>query len=94
MPAGPVRPGSHLMDDPQFAALGSFQWLDRASVGRHLTSRSAFRLDGQAPPLGAVAPTLGQANAQVLGGLLGLSADELQGLARAGVIGQRAVWPE
>ena len=93
IPAGPVRPGSHLMADPQCAALGSFQWLDRAFVGRHLSSRSAFRLDGQAPPLGGSAPTLGQANAEVLGGLLGLSDPELQSLARAGVIGQRAVWP-
>lgn len=93
IPAGPVRPGSHLMADPQAAALGSFQWLDRDFVGRHLSSRSAFRLDGRAPPLGAAAPTLGQANADVLGGLLGLSDPELQRLARAGVIGQRAVWP-
>ena len=93
IPAGPVRPGSHLMADPQCAALGSFQWLDRAFVGRHLSSRSAFRLDGQAPPLGGSAPTLGQANAEVLGGLLGLPDATLAALAEAGVIGQRAVWP-
>ena len=93
VPAGPVRPGSHLMADPQLAAQGCFQWLDRAFVGRHLSSRSAFRLDGQAPPLGAPAPTLGQANAEVLGGLLGLPDATLAALAEAGVIGQRAVWP-
>ncbi len=94
IPAGPVRPGSHLMADPQGAAQACFQWLDRAFVGRHLSSRSAFRLDGQPPPLGAPAPTLGQANAEVLGGLLGLSDPALAALTEAGVIGQRAVWPE
>jgi hypothetical protein len=35
------------------------------------------------------APTLGQHNAAILGGELGLGADELQALARAGVTGDR-----
>lgn len=93
IPAGPVRAGSALMDDAQLAALGCFRWLERPFAGRHLTTQSAFRIDGQPLPIGAPAPTLGQANAEVLGGLLGLGEAELADLARAGVIGHRAVWP-
>jgi len=40
-------------------------------------------------PVNTPAPTLGEHNAEVLGGLLGLSADELSDLEARGIIGLR-----
>jgi crotonobetainyl-CoA:carnitine CoA-transferase CaiB-like acyl-CoA transferase len=48
------------------------------------------RLASQPAPLHRFpAPTLGQHNDEILGGLLGIGADELAGLAAAKVIGDR-----
>jgi crotonobetainyl-CoA:carnitine CoA-transferase CaiB-like acyl-CoA transferase len=47
-----------------------------------------FRFDGVTRWLRRAAPTLGQHNADVLGGELGLSDAELGALAAAGIIGE------
>ncbi len=90
--AGVCRHPALLPEDPQLVQRGCFQPTDRAFVGRHLQLSSPFRLEGQGPlVVRGPAPTLGQHNAAVLGGLLGLSAAELVRLAAEGLIGTEAV---
>ena len=90
VPAAPVRPSHALLFDPQLSAVGFWESLDRAFVGRRAAPRPPIRLDGESPPLKRPAPTLGQHNAEVLGETAGLDAVALAALERRGVIGTRA----
>lgn len=90
--AGVCRNPIHLMEDAHLVARGVFQPIERAFVGRHLQLSAPFRPAGAGPlPMRRAAPTLGEDNAAVLGGRLGLTAAELARLAAAGVIGTEAV---
>jgi len=89
--AGVVRAPLDLYQDPHLVARGFWQTVDRAYIGPHPHSSLAFREGTEPYPIGFPAPTLGQFNAEVLGGLLGLSPAELARLAAAGVIGTEAV---
>jgi crotonobetainyl-CoA:carnitine CoA-transferase CaiB-like acyl-CoA transferase len=89
--AGPVHATRDLLHDPQLVAAGVWRQVDRAYSGPHLTPLAPYRLDGQRPPLVNPTPTLGEHNAAVLGGLLGLTRGEIEELSQAGVIGSRAV---
>ncbi|WP_281254984.1 CaiB/BaiF CoA transferase family protein [Teichococcus rhizosphaerae] len=90
--AGAVLWPSALKRDPHLAARGFWQVVDRAFLGPHEQPSAPFREAGGAPyPVRRPAPTLGQDNAAVLGGLLGLGAAELERLAAMRVIGQEAV---
>ncbi|MFO1079993.1 MAG: CoA transferase [Reyranellaceae bacterium] len=91
--AGPVHATADLLADPQLAAAGVWRRADRRISGPHLTPLAPYRLDGRRPPLVNPTPTLGEHNGEVLGGLLGLSPDELRTLAGDGVIGVRARGP-
>ncbi len=88
--AGPVHATLELLDDPQHRRSGFWRMADRAFIGRHLTPHAPYRLDGMRPPLVDPTPTLGQHNAEVLGGILGISPDDRRQLERDGVIGTRA----
>ena len=91
--AGAVRHPMELLDDPHLVARGFWQWIERAHVGRHPQPSPPYR-EGAAPiAVRAPAPTLGEHNDQVLGGLLGLSQIELERLANAHVIGTEALPP-
>ena len=90
--AGAVRWPTALVRDPQLVARGFWQPVDRAWLGHHAQPSAPFREAGQGPfPVRRPAPLLGEDNAAVLGGLLGLSADALAALAAAGIIGTEAV---
>lgn len=90
--AGVCRNPVHLDADPHLVARQAFQPTERAFVGRHLQLSAPFRESGGGPlPVRRPAPTLGEDNAAVLGGRLGLGAAELARLAAAGVIGTEAV---
>jgi len=90
IPAGPVRPGNSLPEDPQLATLGYFRAMQRRHVGQHLSTQTPYRFDGAAPSIGGPAPTLGQHNVELLRDRLGLSANAYEALVRSGVIGTRA----
>ncbi len=66
-------------------------------VGRQPNPSAPYRIvqDGSATPLpvNTPAPTMGQHNEAVLGGLLGLSAEDLDALARDGIIGHKPRMP-
>ena len=85
VPAGPINSVVDMMADPQFQARGLFEQVEVG--GRPLAipaivpklSATPGRTDWPGPELGAH-------NQEILGGLLGLSEDELAALADEGVI--------
>jgi crotonobetainyl-CoA:carnitine CoA-transferase CaiB-like acyl-CoA transferase len=91
--AGVVRPPGDLFEDPQLAHRGFWQFVERAHIGRHAQPSPPYRFDTKPLPVRWPAATLGQFNAEVLGELLGLGADELARLEATGVIGTSAVPP-
>lgn len=90
--AGVVRWPTGLRSDPHLAARGFWQVADRPFLGPHKLPSAPFRHSRDAPlPITRPAPTLGQENAAVLGGLLGLSAARLAALAADQIIGTEAI---
>ena len=86
--AAPVLDGKDLLLDPHLKERGHFDVLDfpligRRPVHRHLTAK----FDGFEARPGRPAPLLGEHNAEVLQGLLGLSDEEMAALEEEGVIG-------
>ena len=92
--AAPVLNGKELLLDPHFKERGHFDVVDQPHMGkrpvqRHLAAKfSEFEASAQGP-----APTLGQHNQEVLGGLLGLSDEELAELEEQGVIATKPNLP-
>jgi benzylsuccinate CoA-transferase BbsF subunit len=82
--AGVVQNAADLASDPQLAHRGQSVWLDHPEVGRQRYDVPAFQLSASPAQLQPV-PTLGQDNARVFKGLLGLSHDEYEALACDGV---------
>jgi crotonobetainyl-CoA:carnitine CoA-transferase CaiB-like acyl-CoA transferase len=83
--------GAHdLLHDAQLVARGFWQRLSRPYIGEHYAPAAPYRLDGRVPPIAWPAPTLGEHNATVLGGVLGLDADARAALEARGIIGTRA----
>lgn len=79
-----------VIDNPQLWARGFFEPVDHPVVGPIALPGFPARLASQpAPAHRFPAPTLGQHNREILGGLLGLNGDDLARLADAGVIGDR-----
>lgn len=76
---------------PQFVARGFFEEVPHCVVGSVPVPGMPFRMTGFDHWIDRPAPTMGQDNADVLGGLLGLDASELAALAEAGIIGDRPV---
>lgn len=86
---------SHPLDvlaDEHLAARGFWQWIERDVVGLQPNPSAPYRIihpqgTTEALSIRQPSPTLGQHNAEVLTGLLGLSADKLKSLEAEGVIG-------
>lgn len=85
--AGVARLPIDMLKDPQLEARGFIQMIDRAFIGRHPQPSMPFRETAQPYAIRNAPPTLGEHNRDILGGLLGLSDAELEGLAREGIIG-------
>jgi crotonobetainyl-CoA:carnitine CoA-transferase CaiB-like acyl-CoA transferase len=89
VPAAAVVHPSEQLGFEQLDARGFFETVDRAISGRSVHVTFPFRLPGERGPRHRrPAPTLGQHNDEVLGGLLGLTAHDLAALRGAGVIGE------
>jgi crotonobetainyl-CoA:carnitine CoA-transferase CaiB-like acyl-CoA transferase len=90
--AGVARLPMDLPGDPHLMQAGHWQPVVRPFMGPHLLASVAYREGDAALPyaIERLAPTLGQHNNEVLGGLLGLSDGEIAALAAAGVIGHDA----
>jgi crotonobetainyl-CoA:carnitine CoA-transferase CaiB-like acyl-CoA transferase len=73
-----------LVADPQLWSRGFYRDVSGASGHSKVTVGPSWKMSREAS-LGAAAPCLGEHNAQVLGGVLGLSAAEQKRLAEAGI---------
>lgn len=80
---------SDLMDDSHLLARNYMQFITRDFMGEQPHASAPWRLSEDPIAIKATAPTLGQHNRQVLGGLLGLSESRLRALMQDGVIGNK-----
>lgn len=88
VPVAPVvHPSAHL-EFEQLAARGFFEHVEHPVHGDSVHVTYPFRLPGESGPVHRrPAPLLGEHNAEILGGLLGLSAAEIAALESSGIIG-------
>jgi crotonobetainyl-CoA:carnitine CoA-transferase CaiB-like acyl-CoA transferase len=90
VPAAPVVSPVRMLDHPQHAARGFVERIEHPVVGTHDLPGLPFRFASrQGPWFERGAPTLGQDNREVLTGVLGLTSDDIDRLAEAGVVGDR-----
>ena len=90
--AGVLRWPTELRRDVHLRARGFWQEVERPFLGRHALPSAPIRPAG-GPPLKIhrPAPTLGEENAAVLSGILGLSEAEIAALGEEGIIGTDAI---
>ena len=84
VPCAPVRTAPEVMHDPHMHERGMLEEIDHPELGPITVPTSPLRLHGidQAPA--GPSPTVGQHNAEIYGGWLGLSAAELAALRQPG----------
>ncbi len=82
--AVPVQDWQDLIDDPQLAERGHFERLDHAVVGECWAQHNGFRLSDAPAHYSRPAPTLGEHTDEVLGGILGLSPEQIAGFKESG----------
>lgn len=93
IPAARVLTVPRMFDDPQLVARRYYVALDHARTGRRRYPGWPVRFSFTPVQHRAGAPTMGEHNAEILGGELGLSDTELAHLARDGVIGDHMPEP-
>jgi crotonobetainyl-CoA:carnitine CoA-transferase CaiB-like acyl-CoA transferase len=90
VPVARVVHPRRVIDNPQLWVRGFFEPVEHPVVGSVSLPGFPARLASHPFPLHrSPAPTLGQHNDEVLGGLLGIGPDELTRLAEEGIIGDR-----
>jgi crotonobetainyl-CoA:carnitine CoA-transferase CaiB-like acyl-CoA transferase len=89
VPAAPVVDPRATSQHPQLVARGFYEEVAHPVVGTHPVCAPPFRFASVARWLHRPAPTLGEHNREILGGLLGLSDPELDELEAQAVIGTR-----
>jgi len=90
IPASELADPCRLLEtNPQLVARGYFEAPEHPVVGAMPLPTLPFRYASVDRWLRTAAPTVGRDNERVLGGILGLSPDELRDLAADGVIGTR-----
>lgn len=82
----PVYDASHVLEDPQYRALGSIVTLDDEDLGPLRIQNVLFRMLDTPGAVRFAGRRLGQDTRRVLGERLGLSAERLDELAAKGVI--------
>ena len=85
LPVARVVAPESLMDDPQLLARGMVERHPHPTLGEVVFHGSPLRFEGAAPRALALAPELGEANAEIYGGL-GLSTADLARLGDEGVV--------
>ncbi len=89
VPAGPVLDSQELLDDAHLNARGYFETVPHQVAGA-FREIGPFALFSQTPlHIRRPAPCFGEHNRYVLGELLGMSADEIAGLAAKNIIGDQ-----
>lgn len=93
IPAAAALRSRQLIDDPHLGKRGFWQWRDRAVVGRQPNPSAPYRINGERVTVVSPAPTLGQHNREVLGGILGLDDNALARLEERGITGTKPRMP-
>jgi benzylsuccinate CoA-transferase BbsF subunit len=91
VPAGAVLTGGATLVDPHLDARGFWDVVQHPEVGAYKQVTTPWRLSQSPRQTTQPSPGLGEDNQYVLGELLGLSAQEIAGLAAQGIIGTRPV---
>jgi len=86
IPCAPVRDVAEVMHDPHMHERGMLEWIEHDEIGRIVVPTSPLRFHGADAVATTPSPKLGQHNADIYGGWLGLSSDEIANLTRSGVI--------
>ena len=86
VPSAPVRTAPEVMHDAHMHARGMLADIDHPELGKITVPTSPLRLHGLGKAPAAASPTIGQHNAEVYGGWLGLSAAEMAALKAEGAI--------
>jgi crotonobetainyl-CoA:carnitine CoA-transferase CaiB-like acyl-CoA transferase len=86
IPCGEVRTVAEALEDPHLAARGMIYELQHPKAGRIRVTGSPIHMPAAPPVEATPPPTHGQHNRQVFCGMLGLSDEEFELLARDRVI--------
>ena len=88
VPAGAVLKGSETIVDPHLEARGFWDVVDHPEAGTYKQTTLPWVLSKSPRQKTVPAAGLGEHNYQVLGGLLGLSSDEIDSLVEQGITGE------
>src|SRR6185437_2091845 len=86
VPCAPVRDLAEVARDENMLARGSLQWVDHPTLGRVTLPHSPLRFEDDERRTLQPSHPLGADNRAVYGGWLGRTDDELDGMARDGVL--------
>lgn len=86
VPSSPVRDLAEVMHDPHMHQRGMLERIDHPDLGEIVVPTSPLRFHGAEKVETVPSPQVGQHNGDVYGEWLGLSAEEIEGLTRDGVI--------
>ena len=86
IPCAPVRTAPEIMRDPHMHERGMLEDIDHPELGPITVPTSPLRLHGLGKAPAGPSPTIGQHNAEIYGGWLGLSEREIAALKAEGVI--------
>jgi crotonobetainyl-CoA:carnitine CoA-transferase CaiB-like acyl-CoA transferase len=86
VPSSPVRDLAEVMHDPHMHQRGMLERIDHPDLGEIVVPTSPLRFHGAEKVETVPSPKVGQHNGDVYGEWLGLSAEEIEGLKRDGVI--------
>ena len=86
IPCAPVRDVGEIMHDRHMHERGMLEWIEHDEIGRIVVPTSPLRFHGADRVATTPSPKLGQHNADIYGGWLGLSPGEIADLRQSGVI--------
>ena len=93
VPAGPVIDTKDIHDDPQLVSRSFWVELEHPQMKPYRQSGSTWRFVHANEPMLRHSPLFGEHNDEILGGLLGVSAERMEELGAAGVIGDAPLNP-
>jgi len=86
IPCAPVRTAPEVMNDPHMHERGMLERVEHPELGEIVVPTTPLRLHGLPPAPFRPSPKVGQHNAEIYGGWLGLSEDEIATLKADGAI--------
>ena len=86
VPCGPINNLEQVFDDPHIQSRGARQEVEHPEAGALPTVTNPIRLSESPITYDCAPPVLGQHNADVLTGLLGMDADEIAELKEKGIV--------